>query len=54
MSLRTVMNAIRSAMRRLIELLKEEGVFDAEARRAAAQFPGRLGGLKVGQPERRS
>ena len=48
-------------LRRLIQLLEDEGVFDAEARRAAAQFLGRLGGLKGGparakklSPERRS
>ena len=48
-------------LRRLIALLEDEGVFDAEARKAAAQFLGRLGGLKGGparakklSPERRS
>ena len=48
-------------LRRLIELLEDEGVLDAEAKRAAAAFLGRLGGLKGGparakklSPERRS
>ena len=48
-------------VRRRIALLEDEGVLDAEARKAAAQFLGRLGGLKGGparakklSPERRS
>lgn len=48
-------------LRELIQLLEDEGVFDAEARSAAAAFLGRLGGLKGGparakklSPERRS
>ena len=43
-----------SELRRLIQLLEDEGVFDAEARKAAAQFLGRLGGLKGGPHGRRN
>ena len=50
-----------SELRRLIALLEDEGVFDAEAKSAAAALLGRLGGRKGGlararklSPERRS
>ena len=48
-------------LQRLIELLEDEGVLDAEAKSAAAALLGRLGGRKGGlarakklSPERRS